>query len=84
MPTLLFMMTPAISPGSFQSIIELVEALTLEEQDLLFELVCKRRIVDRRQEILARSIEAQLAFTNGTVKIGTAEEAIADLFGDGE
>lgn len=64
MPTLLFMMTPAISPGSFQNIIELVEALTLEEQDLLFELVCKRRIVDRRQEILARSIEAQLAFMN--------------------
>ena len=77
------MITPTISPShSFQCIIELVETLTSEEQDLLFDLVHKRRILNRRQEIPARSIEAQLAFTDGTAKIGTAEDAIADLFGD--
>lgn len=77
------MITPTISPfPSFQRIIELVETLTSEEQDLLFDLVHKRRILDRRQEILARSIEAQLAFTDGTARIGTVEDAIVDLFGD--
>ena len=79
------MITPTISPShSFQRIIELVEGLTSEEQDLLFNLVHKRRILDRRQGILARSLEAQLAFTDGTAKIGTVEDAIVDLFRDDE
>ena len=70
--------------SSFQTVVELVEALSIEEQDLLFSLVQKHRIVDRRQAILQRSIEAQTAFETGTAKIGTPEEAIADLFGDEE
>jgi hypothetical protein len=81
-----FVMTQTISSQtpSFQTVIEMVEALSIEEQDLLFSLVQKHRIVDRRQAILQRSIEAQTAFEAGTAKVGTAEEAIADLFGDEE
>jgi hypothetical protein len=79
-------MTQSISPqtSSFQTVLELVEALSIEEQDLLFSLVQKRRIIDRRQAILQRSIEAQTAFETGTAKVGTAAAAIADLFGDEE
>jgi hypothetical protein len=77
-------MTQTISPQAspFQTVIELVEALSIEEQDLLFSLVQKHRIVDRRQAILQRSIEAQTAFETGTAKVGTVEEAISDLFRD--
>jgi hypothetical protein len=70
--------------SSFQTVIELVEALSIEEQDLLFSLVQKHRILDRRQAILQRSIEAQTALETGIAKIGTAEEAIADLFENDE
>jgi hypothetical protein len=70
--------------SSFQTVIELVEALTEEEQDLLFSLIQKRRIADRRQEILQRSIQVQEAFKNGTAKIGTIEDLIADVLKDEE
>ena len=45
---------------------------------------CLQLAVDHRQAILQRSIEARTAFETGTAKVGTAEEAIADLFGDEE
>jgi len=70
--------------SSFQTVIELVEALTEEEQDLLFSLIQKRRIADRRQEILQRSIQVQEAFKNGTAKIGTVEDLLADVLKDEE
>jgi DNA replication initiation complex subunit (GINS family) len=66
--------------SSFQAAIELVEALTEEEQDLLFSLIQKRRIADRRQEILRRSIEVQKAFEDGTAKVGAIEDLLADVF----
>jgi len=40
------------------------------------------KILERRDR--ERSIEARTAFETGTAKVGTAEEAIADLFGDEE
>lgn len=70
--------------SSFQTVIELVEALTEEEQDLLFSLIQKRRIADRRQEILQRSIQVQEAFKNGTAKMGTIEDLITDVLKDEE
>ena len=76
--------TASSQTPSFQTVIEMVEALSIEEQDFLFSLVQKHRIADRRQAILQRSIEAQTAFETGTAKVGTVEEAIADLFGDDE
>ena len=74
----------SLQTSSFQTVIELVEALTEEEQDLLFSLIQKRRVADRRQEILQRSIQVQEAFKNGTAKIGTMEDLIADVLKDEE
>jgi hypothetical protein len=70
--------TSSQKSSSFQTVIELVEALTEEEQDILFNLIQKRRVADRRQEILQRSIAAQEAFKNGTAKVGTMEDLIAE------
>jgi hypothetical protein len=77
-------MTPSASPttSSFQTVIELVEALTEEEQDLLFDLIQKRRSADRRQEILQRSIQVQEAFKLGTAKVGTMQDLITDIVED--
>jgi hypothetical protein len=67
---------------SFQTIIEYVEALSEDEQDILFDLIHKRRITNRRQEIAQNAITTLEAVKNGTAKQGTAAEIMADIFGD--
>ncbi|TYQ26729.1 hypothetical protein PseudUWO311_11530 [Pseudanabaena sp. UWO311] len=66
----------------FQQIIDSIEGLSIEDQDYLFELIRKRRIESRRQEILANSEEVMRSFKNGTAKRGSVDELIADLLGD--
>ncbi|MBF2075058.1 MAG: hypothetical protein IGS50_15045 [Synechococcales cyanobacterium C42_A2020_086] len=67
-----------------QAVIESVEALSEEEQDMLFDLIHKRRIAHRRQQIAQRARDITEAIQNGTAKIGTVDELVADLFGDEE
>jgi hypothetical protein len=57
--------------STFQTVIESVEALSTDEQDQLFDLIYKRRIIQRRQEIAQRSLAVTEAIQNGTAKIGT-------------
>ena len=66
----------------FQQIIDSIEGLSIEDQDYLFELIRKRRIENRRQEILANSEEVMKSFENGTAKKGSVDDLIADLLGD--
>ncbi|MBE9161255.1 MULTISPECIES: hypothetical protein [Microcoleaceae] len=67
---------------TFQEIIESIERLTIEDQERLFELIRKRRIENRRAEILANAQEVMQAFKNGTAKRGSVDDLIADLLGD--
>jgi hypothetical protein len=67
---------------TLQEIIDSIEELTIEDQDQLFELIRKRRIENRRAEILANAQEVMEAFKNGTAKRGTVDDLIADLLGD--
>jgi hypothetical protein len=69
---------------SFQTVIEYVEALSTDEQDLLFDLIHKRRITSRRQEIAQNAVATLEAVKNGTATRGTAAEIMADIFGDDE
>ncbi|MBD2178576.1 hypothetical protein H6F42_16790 [Pseudanabaena sp. FACHB-1998] len=66
----------------FQQIIDSIEGLSIEDQDYLFELIRKRRIESRRQEILANSEEVRKSFKEGTAKRGSVDDLIADLLGD--
>jgi hypothetical protein len=66
----------------FQEIIESIEVLSIEDQDYLFELIRKRRIENRRREILANSEEVMKSFKDGTAKRGSVDDLIADLLGD--
>jgi hypothetical protein len=71
-------------PSTFQAIIESVEALSEKEQDLLFDLIYKRRIAKRRQEIAQNAQATMQAVTNGTAQRVTATELMASIFEDEE
>lgn len=67
---------------SFQTVVEYVESLSEDEQDVLFDLIQKRRIFKRRQEIAENAEKTMEAVRNGTAKRGNAAEVMADIFGD--
>jgi hypothetical protein len=70
--------------ASFQTVIEFVEALSEDEQDLLFDLIHKRRIAHGRQEIAQSAVATLEAVKNSTATRGTAAEIMADIFRDEE
>ena len=47
---------------TIQEIIDQVESLSIEDRDQLFELIRKRRIENRRAEILANAQECDASF----------------------
>ncbi|MDY6804420.1 MAG: hypothetical protein SXA11_11520 [Cyanobacteriota bacterium] len=63
----------------FQQIVEYVESLSTEEQDLLFELIHKRRVEQRRSEIAINYSETLEAMKAGRAKIGTVADLRADF-----
>ncbi len=67
---------------TFQEIIESIEQLSTDDQDLLFELIHKRRIEARRAEIAANAQEAFQSVENGTAKGGDFEAVKAYLLSD--
>lgn len=69
---------------SLQKVIEYVEVLSTEEQDLLVELIQKRRIENRREEIARNARKTLAAFKAGNVKRGNLEQLKADLLDDDE
>ena len=66
----------------FQEIIESIEALSAEEQEYLWDLVRKRRIQHRREEITNHARAFKLEFKEGRAKQGTVDDLIADLLDD--
>ena len=71
-------------PPTLQAVIEFVEALSQDEQDILFDLIYKRRLAKRRQEIAQNAQATMQAVRNGTAQRSTAAELMADVFGDEE
>lgn len=48
---------------------------------MLFDLIYKRRIAKRRQEIAESALTTMQAVSNGTATRGTAAEVMANIFG---
>ena len=71
-----------MSAISFQEIIDSIESLSI--QDYLFDLIRKRRIDNRREEIARNGEETLKALSSGKAKQGTAEEIKAYLLEDEE
>lgn len=63
---------------SFDEVLNNVESLTAEDQDLLFDIVKKRRI-EARKSIAKNVQEAIKLFQDGTAKIGNLDSLNADL-----
>jgi hypothetical protein len=71
-------------PVSFQTVIEYVEELSEEEQNLLIDLIQKRRMEKRRMEIGKNATETLTALRTGTAKRGTLADLKADLLTEDE
>jgi hypothetical protein len=72
-----------MSQPLFQTVIEHIEKLS-EEQNLLFELIQKRRIEKRYTEIAKNADETLIALRTGTAKRGTIADLKADLLDEDE
>ncbi|WP_373547067.1 hypothetical protein [Chamaesiphon sp.] len=59
---------------TFQEMIDLIEELSTEDQDELFELIRKRRVEQRGAEILANAQIAFKAVEEGTARRGSFED----------
>jgi hypothetical protein len=69
---------------TFQEMVDSIEKLSTEDQDELFELIRKRRIEQRRSEILANAQRAFKAVDEGTAKRGSFEDVKSYLLEDDE
>ena len=65
--------------STFEQVLELVGDLPLDQQELLIDIVQRRAIEARRQELARTSQEALEEFHSGTLQAQTATEAIAEL-----
>jgi hypothetical protein len=72
-------MTKAAGKSSFQEVIESLEALPLEDQQILMEIINGWIIEQRRDELVADMDESLEAYRKGEVRIGTVDDLLSDL-----
>lgn len=63
--------------ASFQEIVEIVEALPLEDQAVLVNLIQQRLIRQRREELLQRVETAEQEYAAGQVRRGSVTDLMA-------
>lgn len=78
------MNTPVSTSIPFHDLVESVDALPVDDQELLFEIICKRRIEKRRLEIAQNAAETLEAVRAGTAKRGSVTDLLADVFSSDE
>lgn len=64
---------------SFQTALETIEGLTLEEQEMLFEIAYHRFIEWRRANLAGEIAAAREAYRRGEVQRGSVERLMAEL-----
>ena len=60
-------------------ILETIEALPIEDQIVLLEVMQNRLVDSRRTEISTNILKAKVAYQEGSVFRGTIDEAITEL-----
>ena len=63
----------------FNQILEAIECLSLEEQEDLIQIIRKRQIERRREEIAANITQARQEYQQEKVFRGTVDDVIAEL-----
>ena len=72
-------MIEAMARPSFQELIESVEALSIEDREMLVGIISKRIIEQRREDLVADLEESLEAYRRGEVRIGTVDDLMKDL-----
>jgi hypothetical protein len=65
--------------SAFQSAIEVVEALSLDEQAILIDIIDKRLKQQRRSELLQEVKAAEQDYAAGEVRRGSVTDLMAEL-----
>lgn len=65
--------------SKLNQVLESVEELSIEDQEMLVDLIRKRLIERRRDEMAQNIVQAQKDYEAGNVFRGTIDEVIADL-----
>ena len=72
-------MSETIVSSHFQKLIETIEALPIDDQESLIEIIRQRLIQRRRAELVAEVVEARNAYRKGEVHRGTVADVMEDL-----
>lgn len=73
------MMNPALETSNFQKAIEVVEALSFEEQSILVDIITQRLRQQRRDELLQTVAEAEKDYASGNVRRGSIADLMSEL-----
>ena len=63
-------------------ILDEIASLTLDEQDMLINIIKKRQIERKREQILRDSRETMRAYKKGLARRGTVDDLLKDLESD--
>ncbi len=64
---------------TFENALDAVSQLSIDQQEMLIDIIRKRNTELRRKQILEECREGLVEYRSGVLKPMTAEEAIADL-----
>ncbi len=65
--------------SDFQTAIEVVEALPLEDQEILLDILANRLRQQKRDEFVASIKEAQEEYAKGNFRNGSVDDLLAEL-----
>ena len=65
--------------STFQTALEMVDKLELEEKEMLFDIAYRRFIEQRRMCLAEEVAEARQAYRQGEVRRGTVDDLLAEL-----
>ena len=65
--------------SQIDQILDEIASLSLDEQDMLINIIKKRQIERKREQILRDSRETMRAYKKGLAKRGTVDDLLKDL-----
>lgn len=71
--------TEQTTTSAFQKAIETVEALPLQDQEMLIDIIIKRLKQNKREQLLREVNEVEQDYAEGNVKYGSVSEFLSEL-----
>lgn len=72
-------MTDALQTSRLQQAIDIAETLSLEERQLLLEILTKRLRLQQSQQLLEEIQDVRQDVANGSIKYGSVKDFLAEL-----